>query len=137
MGVSKFNSEGYPDPTAYQALKSIEGRFPFRPVVYICSPLSGDVERNQEFARKYCCFAVEQGVIPLAPHIYFPQFMDDDNSDERSLAIFMDLVLLSKCVELWVFGETISEGMKAEIEKANRRGMPVRHFTIGCEEVDA
>lgn len=137
MGVSKFNSEGYPDPTAYQALKNIEGRFSFRPMIYICSPLSGDVERNQEFARKYCRFAVERGVIPLAPHIYFPQFMDDGNPNERSLALFMDLVLLSKCAELWVFGETISEGMKAEIEKAKRRGTPIRYFTVGCEEVGA
>lgn len=42
----------------------------FRPVVYICSPLAGDVERNQEKARTYCRFAVDSGCIPIGYLIY-------------------------------------------------------------------
>lgn len=77
MGVNMYNSEGYYDPTAYEALMTIEKEAKalraFRPVVYICSPLAGDVERNQEKARTYCRFAVDSGCIPIAPHIYFTQ----------------------------------------------------------------
>ena len=139
MGINKFNSEGYYDPTAYAALTAIEQEVKktrqFRPLVYICSPLSGDVERNQANARRYCRYAVESGTIPLAPHLYFPQFLNDSDLIERNLALFMDIVLLSKCAELWVFGETISKGMSIEIEKAKRKGQPIRWFTADCKEV--
>ena len=46
MGVSKYNSEGYYDPTAYEALAKItqeEKAARYRPLVYICSPYSGDI----------------------------------------------------------------------------------------------
>ena len=61
--------------------------------------------------------------------------MDDTSAKERDLAIFMDIVLLSKCAELWVFGERISKGMSIEIEKAKRKGQPIRWFTDDCKEV--
>ena len=139
MGVNKKNAEGYSDPTAYEALMSIEQEakklFAFRPIVYICSPLSGDIEANQEAARRYCRYAVDAGYVPIAPHLLFPQFMDDKNITERNLAIFMDIVLLTKCAELWVFGETVSPGMSIEIEKAKRKSKPIRFFTTKCKEV--
>ena len=138
MGVNMFNAERYYDPTAYEALTRIEQeakKAAFRPIVYICSPFSGDTETNTEKARKYCRHAVDKGCIPIAPHLFFPQFMSDENPQERNLAIFMDIVLLSKCAELWVFGETISKGMSVEIEKAKRKGQPIRYFTEACEEV--
>ena len=46
----------------------------------------------------------------------------------------MNFVLMSKCVELWVFGDTISAGMKAEIERAERKHMKIRYFTEELEE---
>ena len=60
--------------------------------------------------------------------------MRDDSQVERNLALFMDIVLLSKCAELWVFGSTISKGMSIEIEKAKRKGQPIRYFTEECKE---
>ena len=139
MGISMKNAEGYYDPTAYEAIHRIEERatlkYAFRPVVYICSPLSGDIPGNQEKARHFCRFAVDRGAIPLAPHLLFPQFMDDGDSDERSLAMFMDMVLLGRCEELWVFGSTISKGMRAEIRKAGRKNIKIRYFTEELEEI--
>ena len=140
MSVNKRNSEGYYDPTAYEALAKIERdakAHAFRPRVYICSPLSGNIAANQKNARRYCRFAVDSGCIPLAPHLYFPQFMDDGNGAERNLALFMDIVLLSKCDQMWVFGDRISKGMSIEIEKAKRKGQPIRWFTDDCKEVKA
>lgn len=139
MGVNMYNSEGYYDPTAYEALMTIEkdakALRAFRPVVYICSPLAGDMAQNQEKARTYCRYAMDSGFIPIAPHIYFTQFMNDNSKKERDLALFMDIVLLSKCAELWVFGERITSGMSIEIEKAKRKGQLIRYFTENCEEV--
>lgn len=138
--ASKRNTEGYYDPTAYEALAKIEREakaHAFRPMVYICSPLSGNITANQRNARHYCRFAVDSGCIPLAPHLYFPQFMDDGNGAERNLALFMDIVLLSKCDQMWVFGGRISKGMSIEIEKAKRKGQPIRWFTSDCKEVSS
>ena len=138
MSVNKFNPEGYHDPTPYEALTKIEKektRQPYRPVVYICSPFSGNVERNAENARRYCRFAVDSGYIPLAPHLLFPQFMNDKDTDERRLALFMDIALLSKCAQLWVFGGNITKGMGIEIEKAKYKRQPIRYFTEACKEV--
>lgn len=48
-------------------------------LVYICSPCRGDIEKNIEKAQRYCREAVElwDDVIPIAPHVYFTQFLDD------------------------------------------------------------
>ena len=108
----------------------------YRPLVYVCSAYSGDVTANTEKARQYCRFALEQGQIPLAPHLMFPQFMKEDDPVERELAIFMDIVLLGKCQELWVFGDTISGGMNTEIEVAKKRRQTIRYFNSACQEVE-
>lgn len=137
MTISKFNSEGYYDPTTYEALSKVEREEKaarYRPLVYICSPFSGDISGNIERAKKYSRYAVDSKAIPIAPHLLFPQFMDDDA--ERELALFMDMVLLGKCEELWVFGELVTEGMSAEIAKAKRKNMKIRYFTEDCEEAD-
>lgn len=140
MGIRKCNGEGYHDPTTYEALSNISkeekaAKRAYRPLVYICSPFAGDTEGNTEKARHYCRFVVRNACIPLAPHLLFPQFMDDTVAAERSLAMFINMVLLGKCEQVWVFGSTISTGMAAEIEKAEKRNMPVRYFTENCEEV--
>lgn len=137
--MNKFNAEGYPDPTAYEALSSIEreekAAKAYLPLVYIASPFAGDTERNAEQAQGYCRFAVGKGCIPLAPHLHYPQFLDDGDEEQRRLGLRFALILLGKCDELWVFGEQISKGMSHEIAKAKRRGMPVRYFNGKCEEV--
>ena len=138
MSVSKFNHEGYYDPTAYEALSTIESeerRARFRPVVYVCSPFSGDPAGNVEKAQHYCRFAVDSGYAPFAPHLFFPQFLDDGIPEERELGLFMAIIMLTKCAELWVFGEQITRGMAQEIRKAESRGMIIRYFTTDCEEI--
>mgnify|MGYP004519679297 FL=1 len=138
--MDKFNSEGYADLTAYEALMKIEQEeraarkaANFRPLVYICSPYSGNTEFNANNARIYSRFAVAKGAIPLAPHLLFPQFMSEEH--ERSLALFMGSVLLGKCKEVWVFGDTMSEGMKIEIAKAKKMGKMIRYFNEELEEI--
>lgn len=137
-----YNAEGYVSPTEYAAFTRIEKEeraavkaAAFRPIVYICSPYSGNVERNTENARRYSRFAVDQHCLPITPHIYFTQFMNDEIPDERETALFMNLVLMSKCAELWVFGDVISKGMKAEIDRAKRKHLKIRYFTEEMEEI--
>lgn len=65
MAIDKFNAEGYFDPVVYEALTKIEKEeraarkaAAFRPMVYVCSPYSGDIEKNTANARMYSRFAV-------------------------------------------------------------------------------
>lgn len=126
------NKEGYLDPTAAEAIANASKRT-YRPVVYICSKYSGDVASNTEAAKAYSRFAVDQGAIPLAPHLLLPLYMKEES--ERELALFMDMVFLSKCAELWVFGREYSSGMQAEIDRAKKRRMRIRYFTEELEEL--
>ena len=139
MSISKYNSEGYPDPTAFGALSSIENEAralrAFRPIVYICSPFAGDIEKNVVATRTYSRFAVEQGYIPIAPHLLFPQFLNDTDPKERELGLFFGNAIMSKCSEIWVFGSHISSGMEAEIKRAKWKNYRLRYFTENLEEV--
>ena len=121
------NPEGYMDTTPYIALSRSTMRKWYK-VVYICSPYSGNIKANVEKARCYCRFAVDAGCMPIAPHLLYPQFMDDSNPVEREAALKFGIVLLSRCAELWWFGDVVSRGMQGEIDYANRRGIPVIHI---------
>lgn len=139
MEIDKYNVERYADPTAYEALTNIQNEEnsvnAFRPIVYVCSPYSGAIEANTEAARKYCRFAVDSGCIPIAPHLFYPQFMDDSNPFERKLGIRFGNILMDRCAEVWVFGSRISAGMEAEITRAKRKGHTLRFFNTDCKEV--
>ena len=98
-------------------------------IVYVCSPLRGDTEKNIKNAKSYCRFVYEKGYIPYAPHLFFTQFMDDEKENERNDAITMGLHMLKCASELWIFTDNgISFGMAQEIEQAGREDMPVRYF---------
>ena len=139
MSINKFNIEGYDDPTAYEALTHInaeERKGRFRPMVYICSPFSGDPEGTTEKAKRYCRYATQAGYLPFAPHLFFPLFLRDELPRERALGLSMAIVMLTKCSELWVFGDDMTGGMVNEIRKAHARNMRIRHFTTDCKEIE-
>lgn len=92
--------------------------------VFICSPFRGDVERNSVRAAGYCRQAYEEGCLPIAPHLLFPQFLNEDSLKERTDGISMGLKLLLDCDEVWVFGET-TEGMEQEIRFAVEHGIHI------------
>ena len=139
MSIDKYNTEGYYDPTAYEAMTIIEKEEralrAFRPIVYICSPYAGEMESNIKAAQKYSRFAVGKGYIPIAPHLLFPQFLNDADPAERKLGLFFGNALMSKCSEVWVFGERISAGMESEIKRARWKNYRLRYFSESCEEV--
>ena len=101
--------------------------------VYVSSQLRGNVQSNISKAQWYARFVAERGNLPIAPHIYFTQFLRDHIPEERDMAMEMNRELLEWCDELWVFGEVISEGMKQEIEWAKDK--PIRYFTEEMKEV--
>ena len=121
-----------------QAVQQLRASYAvYRPIVYICSPYAGDVKQNVRRAQAYCRFAVQKNCVPIATHLLFPQFMDDTDPVQRQHALFMSRLLLTKCNEVWVFGEMISQGMASEIRKAESRNKTIRYFTKECQEVQA
>ena len=42
---------------------------------------------------------------------------------------------MGKCEQVWVFGDVISAGMAAEIEKARKQQKRIRYFTEDLKEV--
>ncbi len=102
-------------------------------MVYIASPLSGDVEQNLEFARKACRYAIEQDVAPFAPHLLYTQMLDDSSPAERQLGVEMGNQMLALCDELWLCGDRLSAGMADEKALAEQLGIPVHQ--INAEDI--
>lgn len=104
--------------------------------VYICSPCRGDYENNIQRAKEYSRAAAAKGCIPITPHIYLTQFMDDTVPTERELGLKMGRELVLMCDELWAFGlDCPTAGMAAEIELARERGLPVRNGFEAISEI--
>jgi len=101
--------------------------------IFISSPLS-PAEDQQEYrlniaeAENYCYETVKLGHFPLAPHTILTKCLDDRIPEERATVLRLSVDLLRTCDELWVFGERISDGMKAEIKLAAQFGLPIRWF---------
>ena len=128
----EIKKAGFADVDAYDALEALEKKhFAPRPIIYVCSPYSGNIAGNVEKAKKYSRFVVDEGGIPITPHLYMPSFLKEES--ERDLAIFMDLELLTRCSEVWVFGEVLSAGMQIEIDRAQQKGKTIRY--VGEEEI--
>ena len=97
-------------------------------LVYICSRYRDDPDRNVQKAQEYCREAMEiwPDVLPIAPHVYFTQFLNDSVERERTIGLEAGISLLDMCDELWVYGiENPSAGMAAEIKYAREHEIPV------------
>ena len=89
-------------------------------MVYICSPLKGDIDGNIEKAKRYTKFALMCGAAPVTPH-FFALCINDNDPGQRVIGIEAGHTLLGMCDELWQFGTHISEGMQREIDFARRK----------------
>lgn len=94
--------------------------------IFLCSPFRGDIEANTAKVRFYATIIVKAGSVPIAPHLYFPQFLDENSQSERLTGIEMGLELMDDCDEVRVYGFNITEGMKFELNHAREKRIPVR-----------
>lgn len=124
-----------------------------RKKIFVCSPLKGvDTDMNDMYdnihkAVEYSKYVIDCGHIPITPHLYFTQMLNDDEPAERMLGMELGLELMKMCDELWVFGSRISEGMKREIDEWNRLNVDAPIFLnipkvapserdLGCEDLE-
>lgn len=97
-------------------------------MVFICSPYRGDIDANIKRARKHARFAAICGYCPVAPHLLFPQFLNDSDPEERIKGIILGVEQMKLCDEVWIFGPVISNGMAYELEAAKKLRIPVRMY---------
>ena len=104
--------------------------------VYIISRYSAKTwhERrfNKEVTKYYCRRIAEAGKRPVAPHLFYTQFMDDDDPEARRLGLDFAIKDLDECDSflLVIVDGFISSGMRGEIEHVTRTGKRGRLMAI-------
>ena len=104
--------------------------------VFICSPMKGDVEKNLKLAKFAARGLIGSGYIPIAPHLYFPQFLDDNDQYERIKGIKMGVELMKECDRMWIIGTTITNGMEYEINEAKKAKVPALLYDEKLRQID-
>lgn len=98
--------------------------------VYICSPYrakdSAELDRNIDYAQALTRRAIMAGLVPITPHLYMTQCLNEDNPEERAAGLAAGLELLKGC-DFVIAGIKygISEGMSREIQTADKLGIEV------------
>ena len=136
------NNEGYADPTAGAVMSKMMKEYRDRQKkryadknrrkIYVASRYAGDVDANVSAAVTYCRRVIDEGYMPVASHLLYPQILNDNIPEERELGLLFGLALLRLCDEVWVFGE-VSPGVAQEIAEAKRLKKQISYF----EEVGA
>lgn len=112
---------------------------------YVCSKYraNNEVELQQHIqdAVDACRKVHEKGNIPIAPHLYWPRFLNDNDPQDRDYGIAAGLEALARCDEMIVIirqegpeSEWISQGMQAEIDAAAKMGIEPQFIYIGKEK---
>ncbi|MFG6383437.1 MAG: DUF4406 domain-containing protein [Lachnospiraceae bacterium] len=92
--------------------------------IYIISRYQAATEHGREFNRKvaryFCRKVIYEGNLPVAPHIYYTQFLNDDNTEDRKRGLEIGLKELKEADEflLILIDGKISDGMRGEICQA-------------------
>lgn len=102
--------------------------------VQVESPYSGDVKRNETYARRALHDCILRGEAPFASHLLYTQtgVLADDLPDERFLGIkagFAWLEVAEASVVYWDYG--ISEGMMEGILLSEQLGKAIEYRRIG------
>lgn len=109
--------------------------------IYIISRYRAKTEKEREFnkavARHFCKQIIQEGDEPVAPHLYFTQFLDDEYESEREAGLRFAKQKLFEADEFFlvVIDGVLSEGMRGEIEKIAEWGMRGRIVSLTKAEI--
>lgn len=96
-------------------------------LIYVCSPFRNDRQGNTQKAIEHARLVCSKGGVPIVPHLYFTQFLEDSNPDERKEGMKLGGEILKHCDEMWVFGVyPPTEGMWQEIIWAVQHGITIK-----------
>lgn len=98
-------------------------------LVFVSTPFHADtgaeMQRNIRLAQRICKQVLEDGDIPYAPHLLFPQFLDDADARQRAAGICAGIAMLRRCDILVFSGRSVTDGMVQEMNAASDLGIPI------------
>lgn len=87
--------------------------------IFICSPFAAKTKEQQDLnvliAQAMCRKALFEGHAPYAPHLIYPQMLDDNKVEQRNLGLRAGQEFMKVCDKVWQFSEVMSEGMKSDL----------------------
>jgi len=104
--------------------------------VFVCSPYRGDIEKNTKKAAYAARIICGCGYMPVVPHLYFPQFLDENDQHERIQGIELGIELMKDCDLIWLLGPEITAGMEYELEAAREIRIPVRMYDEQLRQIN-
>jgi hypothetical protein len=103
-------------------------------IVYIAHPVGGDVENNLVLVAEIVRYIAlnDKDVIPVAPYFLYCHALDDNDMAERirGMEIGLGYIIHNRSnLEIWLYGDRISNGMKEEIITAHNLDIKVVAMT--------
>ncbi len=105
-------------------------------LIYLCHPVSGDVQGNLARAKLWLKYATEhftyfcgEPVAVIAPWITDCEIWDDSNPEERAAGLARCRAVLERCDAVCLVGGRISDGMRMEYFHATENHMTVADLT--------
>ncbi len=107
-------------------------------VIYMAHPVSGDIARNLSEAKRWIRWIEEthDDVAVVANWITECEIWDDSDPVQRAAGLRRDFAVIARCDELWLVGDHVSAGMRAEREHAEHCGLPVIDYTVNAFQSD-
>lgn len=96
--------------------------------VYVCAPLGGNIEENLKKVKTYTAYALRCDTAPVVPHFY-ALCLDDNDPKDRKIGLAAGMSLLWLCDEVWVFGNTVTDGMRAELKFCKNLNIRIRYIS--------
>lgn len=94
--------------------------------VMIESPYAGDVEINEDYARRCLLDSLRRGEAPMAGHLLYTQVLNDGNESERALGIAAHIAWLRHSNRIAVYEDLgVTSGMWKGIDVANAINIPI------------
>lgn len=98
-------------------------------IIYIAHPVGGNITHNLEEIRKITrrLNVTRSDIVPFVPYWIDCHALDDSVPSERARGIKNNTALFHSGVihEVWLYGNTISTGMRAEVALAISLKIPV------------
>lgn len=100
--------------------------------IFVVSPLAPSnihsFDANVDLAKRLCRAVVLDGHAPMAPHLLYPLFLNENDEEERKIGISAGLAWLTMAQEVWAYAtdfNAASRGMKQEIDFAGQLGIKI------------
>lgn len=130
-----FEKKDYSDPTAETAIRNIlmsdkKKRLAKHPgqLVYICTKRPIRTEEDFYYIDRCCRFAVEQGVLPIAPLLFYADLYDATESRMQNRILGWTRPWIKNASEIWLFGGDTFAPLQYDFVKSDGLGKTIRYF---------